>query len=184
MAEQPLRLVFIDSVSFEDGKAIRGAILVTDDLTRPLEFRCTSPIRPTKLQTILYGQSLESHILCELVGLPLFRAITGGARIVIIRKKQLLLLRPRIEAPVVWLGTHGESEVPSGGSDGGDSPLITSTSGKFEPVIVSGPPEYASETQEARKKLQEIFERNDLMEPFERMRIALEQVHKEKVGEK
>jgi hypothetical protein len=69
------QLLFIASQRFESGKAIRGAFLLTDGDTRPMEFRCTNPIRPTSLQTVLYGQMLESHLMVELIGLPLVNSL-------------------------------------------------------------------------------------------------------------
>ena len=38
-------LAFLGHQIFEDGGAIRGAILVTDEFGKPLEFRCTAKHR-------------------------------------------------------------------------------------------------------------------------------------------
>jgi hypothetical protein len=42
-----ISLGFLSSFDFENGTTVRGAILVTDDQTKPVEFRVTSPIRPS-----------------------------------------------------------------------------------------------------------------------------------------
>ena len=68
-------IAFLDVMTFEEGKAFRGGIFVTDINTYPLEFRVTSPIRPTLLQKMLYGSTLESYIYTELVAVPLLRSI-------------------------------------------------------------------------------------------------------------
>jgi hypothetical protein len=71
-----IRLMFMKSCQFESGKAYRGAFLTTDRVTKPLEFRCTSPVTPTTLQKIVYGAFLQQHMLIDLIGLPLWKAAT------------------------------------------------------------------------------------------------------------
>ena len=66
---------FLGYREFDDGKAYRGAILVTDESSKPLEFRCTAPVRPTNLQRTLYGKSLLPHILTELIAVPLIASM-------------------------------------------------------------------------------------------------------------
>lgn len=45
MEEQLINLSFVVLGEVEDG-VLRGGILVTDSRGKPVEFRCTSPIRP------------------------------------------------------------------------------------------------------------------------------------------
>jgi hypothetical protein len=59
---------------------------------------------------------------------------------------------------------------------------VASESGKFEPVIVSAHRKFAKERDEYRNILQEVFKRYNLLEPFERIATALEQVHAQKLG--
>ena len=66
--QDDVRLMFISTKDFADGEAIRGGMLVTDAQTKPLEFRCTDPVRPTSLQKVLYGKMLENHVLVTLIG--------------------------------------------------------------------------------------------------------------------
>ncbi len=42
-------------------KGFAGALLVTDYRTRPLYFAYVAPIRPTVMQRILYGRTLNDH---------------------------------------------------------------------------------------------------------------------------
>jgi hypothetical protein len=64
-----LRLAFLSRASFDNGVVSRGEILVTDGETKPLEFRCTSRIRPSSLQKVLYGKTLDGHMALDLIGL-------------------------------------------------------------------------------------------------------------------
>ncbi|MEQ8839035.1 MAG: hypothetical protein RID07_19675, partial [Lacipirellulaceae bacterium] len=43
-----------------------GGYLVLSLQGRPLEFRCTTPVKPTRAQEILYGKTLRPYLLCEL----------------------------------------------------------------------------------------------------------------------
>jgi hypothetical protein len=88
-------LLFVASQRFESGKAIRGAFLLTDCDTKPLEFRCTNPIRPTSLQTVLYGQMLDSHLMLELIGLPLVNSLKQSPTLILVQEPGLLGLRNR-----------------------------------------------------------------------------------------
>lgn len=71
-----LRLAFLSRASFDNGLVSHGGILVTDGETKPLEFRCTSPIRPSSLQKVLYGKTLDGHMALELIGLPLIKRLS------------------------------------------------------------------------------------------------------------
>ena len=69
------KIAFLETYTSEDSGGIIGAILVTDEETKPLEFRVTSPIKPTGFQKTLYGDVLLEHILVELISVPLLSQI-------------------------------------------------------------------------------------------------------------
>lgn len=177
-----IRLLFIATQKFESGKAIRGAFLLTDGDTRPLEFRCTNPIRPSTLQTVLYGDSLQQHILIELIGLPLVNAVKQQANLVVVKEPELLHLRPRIQIPLVQVAKEDSIPISSAG-DAAPTALLSSTSGRFDPVILLTHPKSPADREHAKVVLTEIFNSHDLAEPFNRIALALEQVHAQKVGE-
>ena len=45
-----------------DGGGFVGGMLVTNQLGRPLEFQCTTPLKPNRTQVILYGPTLAPFI--------------------------------------------------------------------------------------------------------------------------
>ena len=67
--------------------------------------------------------------------------------------------------------------------DAGLFQMLSSVSGKFDPVVISIHPEFSDDKEVARQLLTEVFNRQDLAEPFTRVLTALEQVHVQKVGE-
>lgn len=151
-------IAFLDVASFDDEKAYRGGILVTDLNTYPLEFRVTSPIRPTSLQTMLYGNTLENYIYVELIALPLIRAIKSRPIFVLTRSAHLLEARTKIKLPFLQI----------------------SNSGGFD---IKTHPDFGKELQVAKSVLGKMNQ-NLLMEPFSRVQAALSEAHKQNIGEK
>ncbi len=44
-----------------------GAVFITDERGIPLDFRYTLPVRPTKLQKVIYGKSLDYYLKYEVI---------------------------------------------------------------------------------------------------------------------
>jgi len=166
MAEN-MHLMFLTSKYFEQGKAIRGGSLITDEKTRPIEFRCTSPIRPTDYQRTLYGDTLDSYIFADLVGIPLVSAANENVDLVLIEDERFLSVRPDVDVPVILL-VHSATE-------NGETPSIA----------LKAHSEFETEKSVAQSQLAPFFDAGmNLLEPFERVRLALEQAHTQKIGDK
>ena len=177
------RLAFLGFREFEEGEAYRGAILVTDDWSKPLEFRCTAPVRPTPLQRTLYGKSLLPHILTELVGLPLINSVKERPQLVLISEEAFFDLRHKLPLPVIRI-TNGTGKPASGEREGkARSVLLQSASGKFKQVQADAHTKFAADLDLASESLREFFGRWDLSEPFQRMAEGLQYVHDEQVLE-
>ncbi|MCA9267141.1 MAG: hypothetical protein KDA41_01655, partial [Planctomycetales bacterium] len=50
-----------------------GGYLLLNTAARPLEFHCTSPVRPNRAQEILYGPTLGEFLLGEVIGQTLIK---------------------------------------------------------------------------------------------------------------
>lgn len=179
--ENGVKLIFLAVEKFEDNVITRGAFLLTDTETKPLEFRCTTPIRPTNLQKMLYGGVLDKHIKVDLIGLPLMKSIKDNNTVILVRDKMLLEMRPNLDIPVVALSRDDEIDVSieSDRKPEGNNCLLSSEAGKFESIIVSVHKDYINEREEWRAKLSEVFKGHDLLEPFSRIGSALNQINKE-----
>ena len=163
MAEN-VRLMFLTCKYFEQLKAIRGGSLATDEKTRPIEFRCTSPIRPNDYQRVLYGNTLDSYIFVDLIGVPLVNATRESIDFVLVDDERFLAIRPSVGVPVILL-------VPS------------SQDRETTSVTLRAYPGFETESVAAQSV--SIFKGGiDLLEPFERVRLALEQAHSQKIGDK
>jgi hypothetical protein len=166
-------LAFLDLVNGA-GSQRRGAVLVTDARTVPVEFRVTDPVQPTALHRALYGASLDDHAEFDLVALPLLRALREDVAVVLIRAPRLLRLQDRITVPVVWVGRQ-EDLVPMADAEEPGF-LLAARDDRFPPVVALGFRGHHDETRSACEGLQRVLQRYDLLEPFGRVHLALEQI--------
>jgi hypothetical protein len=163
---QEIRLAFIDVAVFSDG-SIRGGILTTDLETRPYEFRVTSPIKPTQVQQILYGASLKDYVYGELICAPLVKATKEKLSLVLAKEPYIVAMRPLVSVPVILVHHDGKSM--------GEN---------LRPVSLSSHQSFQSELSFAQTVLAPVMQSHDLIEPFERLKLALNEVHRTGVGEK
>ncbi len=153
-------LAFLDLATFEEGTALRGGCLVTDALTRPLEFRVSGAVRPTSLQKVLYGDTLQEYICNDLLGIPLIQSLEVKPEFVLVREAEFLKLRPRVGMPVLW--------------------ARATVDGQF---VLQAFPGYEQEAEAGRDALPRRLRGRNIMEPFIRIRTALDEAHNLKVGE-
>ena len=184
---------FLGYHKFDGGESYRGAILVTDEEGKPLEFRCTAPVRPTQLQRTLYGTSLLPHILTELIGGPLISSLREKPRLILITDDAYFDVRHKVSTPVIRVVR------PSAMADGMDfdalmqstpvtrvarpsgaeakSLLLQSASGKFAQVEIEAHWKFAADLDSSCERLRDLFGRWDLTEPFQRLAEGLQYVH-------
>jgi hypothetical protein len=153
-------IAFLDLANFEEGVAVRGGCLVTDGLTRPLEFRVSGPIRPTSIQKVLYGDTMHEYICNDLVGLPMLNALESSVDMILVRDAEFLKLRLQVDRPVLWVRATVDGQ-----------------------YVLQSLPGYEQEAESGRDMLPKRLRGRNIMEPFLRIRNALEEAHKLKVGE-
>ncbi len=172
---------FLGYREFEDKEAYRGAILLTDEWGKPLEFRCTAPVRPTQLQRTLYGKSLLPHILTELIGAPLISSVREKPQLILIADEGYFDVRHKVSAPVIQVtrvnGSGAETKSKT------KSLLLQSASGKFAQVAIEAHWRFAADLDSSGDRLRDLFGRWDLTEPFQRLSEGLQYVHDERVLE-
>ncbi len=102
----------------KDSPGFLGCILVTDSRTRPLEFSYVFPVRPTTMQRILYGRTLEEHLMVDVIGKKLLTGISRKPDIVFVDSESLLGIARLSTTPVAYLAKKRDS-------DSGTSPFST-----------------------------------------------------------
>jgi len=170
------KIAFLETFNLEDNGGIMGAILVTDSDTKPLEFRVTAPIKPTSFQRTLYGDVLHEHILVELISVPLLNAINEQVDLILVRDPFFLGANNKQGIRVVRIFSEGE-ESSRANSKAEELPLSISGNGK---TFLETSRKFESELPVIKEDLNKLSEGRNLLEPFERLKLACEQVHQQK----
>ena len=180
---QPGKVAYLGYMEFDNGGSYRGAILVTDDWGKPLEFRCTAQVKTTSVQRTLYGSTLMPHVLVELIAKPLMDSLNEEPVAILVSDETFLDLRHNVDVPVVQIRRQGTDLKVTAASDGeGNQNIVMDCeSGKFAPIIIEAHWEFPDDTNSCASLLKELFGRWDVVEPFERLHKGLEFVHKDKV---
>ena len=143
-------------------KAFLGALMLTDFRARPLHFSFVSPVRPTRLQRILYGSTLNEHLKIDVIAGKLLKDIPQLPDVLFVDAPELLLVRRITESPTALLTKSSDSEPKPGklsmleyntGSNIADQEIVGQILAALETVV-------------------------DLIEPFTRMREALKEAIK------
>jgi hypothetical protein len=164
-----LKIAFLSSSRFEDN-SIRGAILVTDTDTKPVEFRITDPVRPTGFQRTLYGEILDEHILVELIGVPLLRELKEKPDFVLVKDEIFLGVNTQQKIPVIQL----LNEI---GREGKNVETAQLPSSKFTPIRIAILKSLGTQLTDIKTQLTQLYEHRDLLEPFKRLEVACQQVN-------
>src|SRR6056297_4054402 len=86
-----------------------GGIMVTDPYAIPVEFKYSEPIKPTGLQKILYGNSIEKYLLVDVIAKKLLQNIEEKPKFILIEDSRLLDIQ--FKMPIIYIS------VPTKGSD-------------------------------------------------------------------
>ncbi len=173
------KIAFLETYNLEGDGGVMGAIMVTDADTKPIEFRVTAPIKPTSFQRTLYGDVLHEHILVEVISIPLLNAINEQVDLIIVKDPFFLGANNKQGIRVVRIFNDGDGqsrksskavELPF--SSNGNGKTLLETSQKFE-----------SELSVISEELNKLSEGRNLLELFERLKLACEQVNQQKAVE-
>ncbi len=170
------KIGFLETYAPDDNGGVMGAILVTDADTKPLEFRVTAPIKTTNFQKTLYGDVLLEHILVELISVPLINALNEEIDIILV--KDNLFLGANNKQGVRVVRVSGDESLK--GNKNAQELKGYNGSGK---MFVETAKKYESELGQIKDLLNEVAENRNLLEPFERLKQACEQVHLQKTSD-
>ncbi len=169
----PLHLGFLTVV--QEQNAYIGGYMVVNVWGRPLEFRLTSAVQPNRVQQILYGPTLPAYIAGDLIGKALVEKTGLPIRLVVTDAEAALDLRLKLEVPVIWLPS---AERPSQGPLPG---LEISPAQERRPALRSHA-QYPQEVEDVRTLLGQVEQilgtPVDLVEPFARIREALQEARR------
>jgi hypothetical protein len=153
----------------QEANGFLGGYLVTNSWGRPLEFRLSTAVEPSRVQQILYGPTLRPYICADLIGKALVEKTSTHVQIIVTDCQSALELHRLIRIPVIWLPQSGlaPSEPP------GSEALVKTPSGD-----VFCHPQFGTDKPTIRRLIEHLTEVLDLSEPFARIRKAIAESRK------
>lgn len=139
-----------------------GALMLTDHRTRPQHFSFVSPIRPTKIQRILYGPTLDEHLKVDVIGKKLLSDLPYVPELLVVETPELIGVRRVVHLPTAFLTKTGDGDIEPG----------RLTSLRYDTGA------YTDDEEVVGQILASLETTVDLVEPFNRMREALKEAIK------
>ncbi len=158
----------------DDEHGYFGGYLVLSELGRPLEFHCSTPIFPSQAQKILYGSTLRSYLLGELIGPVLVEKAKLPVLAVLTDLEEMLSLGLVWDGVLAWV--EGKSEVSSNLFT---PPVESSSPGlELDGYRLSGSSTCCWDPESLRETLATFVSYVNLAEPFERIREAIQEAQR------
>jgi len=170
-----------------------GGYLALDFRGRPLEFRCTAPIKPNRAQQILYGPTLDSYLYGEQIGQTLLKGALHSPVVVCTDRPAVLTVRDFVDVPVALVEIAESTPAEGGGPDrnasaknwhvhaahASDASLKRFHLGRNRLAIsVRAEPDQSA----IAERLDALADSFDLAEPFVRIREAIEEARRSGAG--
>lgn len=168
----------------EDGThGLFGGYLVLNKAGRPLEFHCTTPVRPNRAQEILYGPTLRPYLYGEQIGRTLLEKGKHEAALVLTDCEPMVTVSEFVASPVALVGGDGSVAKPAKQRTWRVDGAHTSAP-SFHFFDVCGqrlalPGDRGEDEQRfIVERIEAIAATLDLCEPFERIRAAIDEARR------
>ena len=145
-----------------------GGYLLLNAAGRPLEFHCTAPIRPNRTQEILYGPTLRPFLYGEQIGQTLLTKSKLTPVVICTDSEPVLATREFTDTPVVMIL----------GATAGSSSNVPYAQFQLASNQVAAAAGHSDDEQAVRTNWPALADHLNLLEPFERIREALEEAQK------
>jgi hypothetical protein len=147
-----------------------GGLLVLDRGGRPLEFQCTLPVRPTRAHEILFGPTLKSHLVSQVIGKLLIAKCRTPLTLLCCDQVEGLETESFLSSPVALIREAAELD---------EGPISRDMLVGAECVDVAGASFFVPiERREEVMQMADYFvDLPDAVEPFERIREAIKEAH-------
>lgn len=171
--EKQLRLGFLETIEI-DGRGHIGGLLVTNHSGRPLEFQCTTPVRPNRTQEILFGETLRPWLLGELIGSTLLERVSIKPGLVITSDPSLLELQNHTTIPVALAEAQNDAVAHSLAGDEAASAAVPATRCvRVGNSLLRFHQGHNRNAESLERQQHLVPESANLQEPLERVREAL-----------
>jgi len=170
-----LLLAYVMTATDSNHAAYLGTVMVTDARGLPREFRHTEPIRPTRIQRVLYGGALEAYLRADVIGSCLLKDLKAKPTAVVVREEALLALDQQAGCPVLVVFATNLDPLPDGEPrrDIDEKSVLVQLAPGSGPVRVTVARPDASLLAAACEILLGAAETMDVVEPLTRMEEAV-----------
>ena len=179
--QQPTPVPMLGFMVFEktgDGDGFVSAMMVTDSRGYPLEFRATTPVKPTLVQRTLYGSQIQHYVAIELCGAELIRKSQRKPRLTLVPEPWLLDIAGKTGTNMMALWRAGESLRVEAQASSDDRGTLQTDPGASA-LIYEKRFQTESDEGEMLRLVATCAKGFHLLEAFGRMRAAIELLAKE-----
>jgi len=161
-----------------------GAVMITDFRGIPVDFNYVEPIKPTRLERVLYGNALEAYLREELILQNLVKSVTKKPEVLICQDSSLVVpARSLVKYPVIAIEQYSGLPLETAGTyerlpDGECFIYQVEEVGPPIKVCFGFSPQQA-EVEALLHILKEAAGYMDLLEPFRRIVKALDVIIEE-----
>ena len=167
---------FLGIVITDDGGYL-GGFLVLNANGRPLEFHCTTTVKPSRAQEILYGPTLSPYLVGEQIGATLANKAQTKLDAIFTNEANCYSLRELVDVPLLRIdaacedanGSSGPSSAELGPHDARNR-WSSFSHGEYQ--LYSCDPEN-SDQDRFKTEIADLLKYLDLHEPFIRVREAI-----------
>ena len=140
-----------------------GAVLITDSRSRPLHFAYVTPVRPTAMQRLLYGNTLKEHVRIDVITKRLFGdGVPTVPDVLFVDDEELLPSRRVVNVPTAFLTRKSSEE-----EDASSFTTVRYSTGSN-----------ALDQERVGQVIAALEDSMDLTDPFKRLRDALKEAMK------
>lgn len=165
LATKPLAAFGFLTVQESPVHGLFGGYLVLSPQGRPLEFRCSTPVVPSRAQAILYGPTLRGYLLSEVIGRTLVESAEVPVSAIFTNDRDLLPLAGLRPEDVLYVAPieAGQGAAPSGKNQAAQVGrwMVETYAGGLRTV------------EQLQALIGPLMTHVDLCEPFERIQAAL-----------
>ncbi len=151
-----------------DENGYLGGIMVTDAYAIPLEFKYSEPIKPTGLQKILYGSSIEKYLMVDVIAKKLIQNVQEKPKFILLDDSRLLGLQSK--SPIIYIANSSKNEKEKESDELREGLNTEELEAGFK-IVYTG-----TLTSEDMKWLERLSDEIDILEPFQRLKEALKYV--------
>ncbi len=171
------------SILSEKNDTFIGGALIVDESALPIEFRYSQPIKPNKIQSILYGKAITKFIKVETVGKSLVKEMENTPEIYIIPDDEYFILNRYFKIPFIYASYFQREPLPKQGDviEINESEILIQTSIVREPLKVKVSPQYATSISSLKTLILNLGKNMDIVEPLKRVENALKTLLNENI---